>query len=393
MSSPSSSRLLVLGPSQGWHADQLASAAKALGHRIEFASYESLDASIGNQVSAGLVSAGLGSECSGLDQGTGLDQDTADCSGSRCVEVRISRSEDSSSQRNAKFTDYDAVLVRTMPAASLEKITFRLACLHAVHDGIVHDGITRQASAMQRRSPKRVAVVNPPRGLEWAIDKFATLARLSAAGFATPPTYFCQSREQAMEAFERFGGDCVVKPMLGGEGRGVMRICDTQLAWTTFSTLDRLDTVLQVQKFIAPGGKDRRYLVIGDRVFGVRRDNPSSFRSNVSAGGQSSLMTVEPAEQANAKRITQMLGLTIASVDQIDNADGEPMYLEVNAIPGWKGAQQVVSTSIAREMIQAILDVVEQTSARVNFDDQSCRPNELLIPEKSTPQADRAPQR
>lgn len=370
MNSLNRSRLLVLGPFQGWHADQLASAGKELGHHIDFASYESLDASIVNQVSTGC--------------GSGLSPHS--------VELSISRSEDSKQERRTLLADYDAILVRTMPAASLERITFRLACLHAAHDGLMG-----QMSDSPEGSAKRVPVVNSPRGLEWAIDKFATLARLSAAGYATPSTYFCQSRDQAMEAFERLGSDCVVKPMLGGEGRGVMRICDAQLAWTTFSTLDRLDTVLQVQKFIAPGGKDRRYLVVGDRVFGVRRDNPHSFRSNVSAGGETALMTVEPADQENAKRITEMLGLTIASVDQIDNAEGDPLFLEVNAIPGWKGAQNVVATSIAREIIHAVLQAATQSktqsAANRMISDRSCRQGETRNSEKLTPQADGAPQK
>ncbi len=65
-----------------------------------------------------------------------------------------------------------------------------------------------------------------------------------------------------------------------------MRIRDRQLAWYTFATLDQLDAVSYVQKFIPPGGIDTRLLVIGDQVFGIRRENQSDFRTNVSGGGR-----------------------------------------------------------------------------------------------------------
>lgn len=302
----SSRRFLALGPENGWHAEQLIAAAKRLGHQMEFASYESIAASIGNPAETLALT----------------------CQAGRMLE-------------------FDAILTRTMPAASMEKITFRLAALHALAD---------------RLTDHKIPIVNPPRALEWSIDKFASLARLASAGYPTPPTRVVQSRREAMEAFAELGGDCVVKPLFGGEGRGVMRIQDTQLAWYSFSTLDQMDAVLQVQTFIPPGGRDKRLLVVGEKVFGLRRTNPHSFRSNVSAGAQSDGFEVEPALQSDAKRIAHLFGLVFASVDMIDNDHGPELFLEVNAIPGWKGAQSVIKESIAEQVISTMVTQSEGIS-------------------------------
>lgn len=299
-------RFLMLGPPTGWHAEQLRAAAARQGHDLDIASYESISASISESNSGGPAP---------------------------------QRSQLSLSCESGSISDYEAILTRTMAAGSFEKITFRLAALHAVADQLVD---------------RPIAIVNPPRSLEWSIDKFATLARLSGAGYPTPPTRIVQSRSEAMQAFEELGADCVVKPIFGGEGRGVMRITDPQLAWYSFSALDQLGAVLQVQSFIGPGGKDTRLLVVGDRVFGIRRCNQNSFRSNVSAGAVCHPIDVDSQLSLTAKRIAELFGLVFASVDLIDNDDGPPMFLEVNAIPGWKGAQNVIDESIAECVIETL---------------------------------------
>lgn len=301
-------RFLMLGPSTGWHAEQLRASAARRGHRLDAASYESISASVSDRNDSPSAITTLSCE-------------------------------------SGSITDYDAILTRTMAAGSFERITFRLAALHAIADRLVDPA---------------VVLVNPPRALEWSIDKFAALTRLSAAGYPTPPTRFVQTRDEAMQAFKDLGGDCVVKPIFGGEGRGVMRITDPQLAWYSFSTLDQLDSVLQIQSFISPGGKDTRLLVVGDRVFGVRRCNSLSFRSNVSAGAICTPLDIDDQLATTAKRIVKLFGLVFASIDFIDNDNGPKMFLEVNAIPGWQGAQHVVNESISDCIIETLIEQSER---------------------------------
>ena len=114
----------------------------------------------------------------------------------------------------------DAVIVRTMPPGSLEQVVFRMDVLH-------------------RLQARGVAVLNPPRALETCVDKYLASARLEAAGLPVPPTVVCQDADAALEAFAQLGGDVVVKPLFGSEGRGMVRVSDPELAWRTFRTLER----------------------------------------------------------------------------------------------------------------------------------------------------------
>lgn len=287
----SGSRILCLGMGEGWHADQLRQAARDRRCDLAYASYESLASQVFSEQTV------LRCEAGRLDQ-------------------------------------FDAILTRTMPAGSLETVTFRLAILHHLVE-----------------RPDCPTIVNPPRSLELAIDKFATLARVQSLGFAVPETIVVQTRAEAMDAWNALGEDCIVKPLFGGEGRGVLRVSDRELAWTVFSTLERLDAVLYVQRFIPPGGSDFRFLLIGDQVFGLRRENPDDFRANVAGGGRCERLEVTGNQRDMAQTIARALKLTFAAIDLIEDQDGSFRVIEVNAIPGWKGAQQVIEECIADRLI------------------------------------------
>ena len=139
-----------------------------------------------------------------------------------------------------------------MPPGSLEQVVFRMDALHR----LVSLGLT---------------VMNPPGAVEAAVDKYLASARLDAQGLPVPETWVGESAEDAMVAFESLGNDVVVKPLFGSEGRGLVRVSDPELAWRTFRTLERLNTVLYVQKYVRNPGHDVRAFVLGCRVIGAMR--------------------------------------------------------------------------------------------------------------------------
>jgi len=60
------------------------------------------------------------------------------------------------------------------------------------------------------------------------------------------------------------GGEVVVKPLFGGEGRGLTRVNDEAVARRVFMALEQIGSVLYVQQFIPHDGVDWRLLVVGD---------------------------------------------------------------------------------------------------------------------------------
>lgn len=282
-------KLLVLGSPESWYLADLCRAA-AGRHEIIGGTFRQIAASIGEDAAAAVV--------------TG----------------------------EADFSQFDAVLVRTMTAGSLEQVVFRM------------DALARAQDAGQ-------IVINPPRAIEAAVDKYLALVRLQAAGLPVPRTFVCQTSGQALEAFERLGGDVVIKPLFGAEGRGIARVNDEALLLRACRMLEDLRAVLYLQEFVPHRGYDIRALVVGHKVFGVQRRSESDWRTNVSRGATASPYPLDPQMEDFALRAAAAVGAPLAGVDLLPAADGRLLVLEVNAVPGWRATAQALETDIAAEVL------------------------------------------
>lgn len=237
------------------------------------------------------------------------------------------------------LSGFDAVLVRTMPPGSLEQVVFRMDLLH-------------------RTQARGVAVLNPPRAVETCVDKYLATACLEAAGLRVPPTVVCQHADAALEAFDALGGDVVVKPLFGSEGRGMVRVSDPEMAWRTFRTLERTQSVLYLQQFIAHPGWDLRVFVLGGRVLtAMRRYSNGDWRTNVAQGGRGEMVRLSADEERLAVCAAAALGTAMAGVDLLLGPEGEWYVLEVNAVPGWRALAPVTGVDVAAAVIDFMVSM------------------------------------
>jgi ribosomal protein S6--L-glutamate ligase len=238
------------------------------------------------------------------------------------------------------LTTLDGVLVRMMPPGSLEQVVFRMDALH-------------------RLAAIGVPVLNPPRAVETAVDKYLALARLEAEGLPVPATWVGESADDALAAFERLGGDVVVKPLFGSEGRGLVRVSEFELARRTFHTLARLGAVIYVQRFVRHPGYDLRAFVLGDRVVGaIRRDaSGGDWRTNVSVGGTARRIELDAGIESMARRAARAVGARMAGVDLLPDLENDGLtVIEVNAVPGWKALASATGVDVARLILRDLMD-------------------------------------
>lgn len=232
---------------------------------------------------------------------------------------------------------YDAALVRTMPAGSLEQVVFRMDLLHAA-------------------AARGVRILNPPRAVEVCVDKFLTNSRLSAAGLPVPVTMVCQRADDALAAFETLGGDVVVKPLFGAEGRGMVRVSDFDLAWRTFRAIEQTGGVLYMQKFVRHPGWDLRAFVIGNRVVaGMRRSSPH-WRTNVAQGGTATPVELAAPECELALKAAAAVGAAVCGVDLLPGPKGEMYVIEVNAVPGWRALSAACNLDVATTVLRYLVE-------------------------------------
>jgi ribosomal protein S6--L-glutamate ligase len=145
----------------------------------------------------------------------------------------------------------------------------------------------------------------------------------------------------------------VVKPLFGAEGRGMVRVADPDLAWRTFRTLERLQSVLYLQRFIEHPGWDLRVFVLGGRVLAaMRRHARGGWRTNVAQGGRGEPARVTTEQQQLALAAATALGAPVAGVDLLPDRRGGWYVLEVNAVPGWRTLAPVTGMDVAAEIVR-----------------------------------------
>jgi RimK family alpha-L-glutamate ligase len=233
--------------------------------------------------------------------------------------------------------DCDVVFVRAVPSGSLEQVIYRMDALRVLENG-------------------GVRVVNSAMAIEHGVDKYYTAARLHDAGLPTPRTVVAERFEEAMSAFEELGGDVVVKPLFGSEGRGIVRVSDGDTAYRVFRALELGRYIYCVQEFVPHGSEDIRIFVVGARVIGAMVRRGEGWKTNVSQGA-----TGEPLEPDDrlvelSLRATRVVGAEHAGVDILPCADGEYSIIDVNTIPGWRALGAATGVDAAQCLVDHVLE-------------------------------------
>ncbi|MBA4188828.1 MAG: 30S ribosomal protein S6--L-glutamate ligase [Planctomycetaceae bacterium] len=280
-------RIAILSGGTGWHVQDVLRAATELGHSAEIVDFRSLAA--------------------------GVEAEPQPLAG------------------------FDAALVRTVPAGSLEQVIFRMDVLHA-------------------EVARGLRVVNSPRAVETCVDKYLTNVRLANAGLPTPPTHVAQRADDALVAFAQLGGDVVIKPVFGAEGRGMQRISDRELAWRTFRVLEQTGQLIYQQRFIHHPGYDHRVFVVAGKVRAAMRRIGTEWRTNVAQGGRTERAELSDNAVSLALRAAEVVGCDIAGVDLLPGPNGELYVIEVNAVPGWKALAPTCGIDVAKEIVRFVAE-------------------------------------
>ncbi len=285
-------RVAVLGSAGSWYVRQLCRAGREQGHDVTPLTFPDLTAQAG-------------------PDGTRFRSDTYD------------------------LAACDAVFVRTMPPGSLEQVITRMDLLHGL-----------EASG--------VRIVNPPRAIECAVDKWLTTQKLCQAALPVPDTAVCEDADTALELYDRFGGDVVVKPLFGSEGRGMLRVDSPEMAWRVFRTLERMGAVICVQRFLGGGGGDYRILLLDGQVLGAmhRSAAPGEFRTNAAQSGICSPWTPSAEAVELARAAARVTGCLFCGIDLIRDSSGRLNVLELNAVPGWKALQKVCEIDVPERLFR-----------------------------------------
>ncbi len=230
--------------------------------------------------------------------------------------------------------DFRVILVRNVPAGSLEQVVYRMDAL-------------LQLEASDCR------LINRPRAIECCVDKYLAATKMQMAGIPVPRTIVCEYAEDAMQAFEELGGDVVVKPLFGSLGKGMIRVSDPDLAFRAFLSIERLNSVLYLQEFIEHPGWDIRAFVVNDRVIAsmklISRDD---WRANVALGAPAEPCELSGDERRLAIQAAKSVGAEVCGIDLLPGPDGTKYVIEANSVPGWRKLAEVTDVDVAAAVLE-----------------------------------------
>ncbi len=284
-------------PRPTWSTRRLIDAIKRLGHRPRYTLVQYL-------------SGGVGLECPVLYRG-------------RCI-------------------SYDAGIVRSLgrfPTA--ETLLKRVAVL----------------SQLETRIP----LVNSPRALLLARDKYASIRVLEANKIPVPRTVVTEDPYEALHWIETWGS-AVIKPLSGTMGLGSFLVTDVDTAYRVISFIASLRQPIYVQEYIRKkGNRDIRVFVVGEQVVAAayRIARPGSWKTNVAQGARTEPARIDAELEEIAIRAVRALGLCYAGVDVAEKEEGGYVVFEVNASPLWRGLYQATGVDPAPYIVAMVEEIAK----------------------------------
>jgi ribosomal protein S6--L-glutamate ligase len=203
-------------------------------------------------------------------------------------------------------------------------------------------------------------------------DKLLTTLALQAAGVPFVPTVSFD--EPTLTDLATLGpGPLILKPAHGVRGEGIVGYPDAA------TLIDRLTAAHQgrhrrraepgyhlvrehylAQPLLGGGGKDLRAYVVDGVCLGLMRRyaQPGEIRANLELGATTEPLSLTHPAAARA------CGLDMCGVDLIEDDDGSPRVLEVDAWAGFAGTSECTGADIAG----AILDLALRRARAVKAD-------------------------
>lgn len=226
----------------------------------------------------------------------------------------------------------------------------RLIQRAAAADGVRFEAITPELTYRARRGGRSFLMtdaelgLNPGSASALAISKSAGADVLRAAGvpavaheFVPHPGYRFgggtdAAYARAAEALARFGGDAVVKPDDGAQGRHVYRVREERELREALDAIFALERHAAISPYREAELEYRVVVLAGEARVWVGKRRTASWKHNLAEGARS--IPVAAADRARlsplAVEAAAELDMVFCSVDILDTARHGPLVIEIN---------------------------------------------------------------
>ena len=204
-----------------------------------------------------------------------------------------------------------------------------------------------------------VKTVNNFEVIENCGDKFITSQLLIQHAVPTTRIMMAFTPESALKAIEAMGYPCVLKPVVGSWGRGVVRVNDRDAAEAVVNLRDELGGYQQhiyyVQEMIRKPQRDIRSFVIGDTCIGAIYRTSDHWITNTHLGGKASNCPVTNELGRISVAAAKAVGGGIVAVDLLEDPDRGLLVNEINHTMEFRNSVPATGIDIPGLMVDWIL--------------------------------------
>ena len=219
---------------------------------------------------------------------------------------------------------------------------------------------SRAVHALKIFSDHDVPTVNAPEVAEVCGSKFLTTQALIKAGVPTPRCYLAFTPESALEAMDKLGYPCVIKPTTGSWGRLISKINDRDAAEAVLEHKQILGSyhhsIFYIQEYIEKQGKDIRSFVIGDRCIAAIYRHAEHWITNTARGGNTTNCPLNEDLSEISVKAAKSVGGGVVAIDVFETESGYSVN-EVNYTMEFRNSIDVTGINIPAKVVDYVLEV------------------------------------
>jgi [lysine-biosynthesis-protein LysW]--L-2-aminoadipate ligase len=219
---------------------------------------------------------------------------------------------------------------------------------------------SRAAHALKIFNDHSIPTVNTAEVAEICGSKFLTTQALIKAGVDTPRCFLAFTPESALEAMNRLGYPCVIKPTTGSWGRLISRVNDRDAAEAILEHKQILGSyhhsIFYIQEYIEKKGRDIRSFVVGEDCIAAIYRLSDHWITNTARGGKTMNCPVNKDLHEISVQAAKACGGGVLAIDLFETDQGYSVN-EVNYTMEFRNSIDVTGVNIPAKIVDYVLEV------------------------------------
>ncbi|TET82309.1 MAG: lysine biosynthesis protein LysX [Desulfobacteraceae bacterium] len=219
---------------------------------------------------------------------------------------------------------------------------------------------SRAVHALKIFNDHGILTVNTAEVAEICGSKFLTTQALIKAGVNTPRCFLAFTPESALEAMDRLGYPCVIKPTTGSWGRLVSRVNDRDAAEAILEHKQILGSyhhsIFYIQEYMEKRGRDIRSFVVGEDCIAAIYRLSDHWITNTARGGKTMNCPVNKDLHEISVQAAKACGGGVVAIDIFETNQGYSVN-EVNYTMEFRNSIDVTGVNIPAKIVDYVLEV------------------------------------